>query len=259
MADTHEEQLLTDLLETIAREDSKLEAPHIEARVIESVSLHLQERRRRSRAWVVLPVAAAVVIAFVITARLKPLVRLKPDTTTVVRLKPDTTQNATVQLKPDTMTDRTRDTTEIAIAESPSRLRAETPNASAGRLIASQEPKPARPTVRSVRLQPDPGLQPDRRPEPNLPTQPNQQSPTESPIVQSPIEFVPLLPMTAQELTGSFQIVRVQMPGASLGALRPPLARPNEIVEADVLLGEDGRARAIRLNTNGSIYPWRSR
>jgi hypothetical protein len=70
---------------------------------------------------------------------------------------------------------------------------------------------------------------------------------------------VPLLPFTEQELTGSFQIVRVHMPSASLGALRPPLAQPHDIVEADVLLGEDGRARAIRLNTNGSIYPWRSR
>jgi hypothetical protein len=49
------------------------------------------------------------------------------------------------------------------------------------------------------------------------------------------------------------------MPNASLGPLRSPLQSPNDLVEADVLLGEDGRARAIRLNTNGSIYPWRSR
>ena len=67
------------------------------------------------------------------------------------------------------------------------------------------------------------------------------------------------MPITEQELTGSFQIVRVQMPSASLGALRSPLEHSNDMVEADVLLGEDGRARAIRLNTNGSIYPWRSR
>jgi hypothetical protein len=65
--------------------------------------------------------------------------------------------------------------------------------------------------------------------------------------------------MTEQELTGSFQIVRVQMPNASLGPLRSPLQPPTDLVEADVLLGEDGRARAIRLNTNGSVYPWRSR
>lgn len=82
----------------------------------------------------------------------------------------------------------------------------------------------------------------------------------EQPVVpDAPIEFVPLMPLTPQELTGSFQIVRVQMPRASLGPLRSPLEPPSEIVEADVLLGEDGTARAIRLSTNGSIYPWRSR
>jgi hypothetical protein len=75
----------------------------------------------------------------------------------------------------------------------------------------------------------------------------------------SSIEFAPLMPITEHELTGSFQIVRVQMPSASLGALRSPLTEPNEIVEADVLLGEDGRARAIRVNANQSIYPWRPR
>jgi hypothetical protein len=49
------------------------------------------------------------------------------------------------------------------------------------------------------------------------------------------------------------------MPRASLGPLRSPLDHPGELVEADVLLGEDGRARAIRISAAGSIYPWRSR
>jgi hypothetical protein len=78
-----------------------------------------------------------------------------------------------------------------------------------------------------------------------------------TPIVQS-IEFVPLMPMTAREFTGPFQIVRVQMPRASLGALTP-LQHPGELVEADVLLGEDGIARAIHISTNESAYPWRPR
>ena len=73
------------------------------------------------------------------------------------------------------------------------------------------------------------------------------------------MEFIPLMPLTEQELGGSFHLVRVQLPGASLGRLRPPLQPPNEMVEADVLLGEDGMARAIRISTNGSVYPWRSR
>jgi hypothetical protein len=82
---------------------------------------------------------------------------------------------------------------------------------------------------------------------------------TQSPITQSLEEFVPLMPMTERELTGPFQLVRVQMPRASLGALRSPLEPPNELVEADVLLGEDGMARAIRVSKSGSVYPWRSR
>jgi hypothetical protein len=81
----------------------------------------------------------------------------------------------------------------------------------------------------------------------------------EAPAAHSQVEFVPLLPMTEQELAGPFQLVRVQLPNASLGALRSPLVLPNEMIEADVLLGEDGRARAIRVNTSGSIYPWRPR
>jgi len=88
------------------------------------------------------------------------------------------------------------------------------------------------------------------------------QSPRTS-IAQSPVPesdvFVPLMPMTEQELAGSFKLVRVQMPRASLGTLRSPLDHPNELIEADVLLGEDGMARAIRVSTSGSIYPWRSR
>ena len=82
-------------------------------------------------------------------------------------------------------------------------------------------------------------------------------APVSSPMAQAPIEFIPLMPMTESELIGSFQIVRVQMPRASLGPLASPTSDPRELVEADVLLGEDGMARGIRLSTNGSVYPWR--
>jgi hypothetical protein len=50
------------------------------------------------------------------------------------------------------------------------------------------------------------------------------------------VSFVPLVPMTADELSGSFSIARVQI-GQT---------------EADVLLGEDGMARAIRVSTHES-------
>ncbi len=226
MADTHEEQLLSELLRDIAREDALLEAAHLEARVLESAS-PVDARSRRSRAWMLVPVAATVLIAVGIT------VRLKPDTT-------EATGTATVRLKPDTTeaTDRGQGAPEVATVENPSP-------------VVRQASKPA--SVGSVRLQPD------RRPDLDRSLKPNQPPVAESPMSHAPIEFVPLMPLTEQELTGSFQIVRVQMSSASLGALRPPLSQPNEIVEADVLLGEDGRARAIRVNTNGSIYPWRSR
>ncbi len=82
---------------------------------------------------------------------------------------------------------------------------------------------------------------------------------TRASIARPSIEFVPLVPLSERELTGPFQLVRVQMPRASLGALTSPFEHPDEIVEADLLLGEDGMARAIRVSTNGSAYPWRSR
>ena len=74
------------------------------------------------------------------------------------------------------------------------------------------------------------------------------------------VHFVPLVPIAAGELSGSFQIVRVQMPRAALGALAGSVeaGRADDPVEADLLLGEDGMARAIRVSANGSV-PWRSR
>jgi hypothetical protein len=73
------------------------------------------------------------------------------------------------------------------------------------------------------------------------------------------VEFVPLVPMTAAEMSGSFQIVRVQMPRAALGewASRIHTSSVDDPVQADLLLGEDGLARAIRVSTDGTA-PWRS-
>jgi hypothetical protein len=212
MADSHEEQLLSELLGDIAREDAPLDAPHLEASVVASACFEVHERRGRSPAWVVLPVAAAVVAAFAMTVtvgnRSDSSVGLKPDTTDMVGLKPDTTTDSA-----------TTDTTDTVRPK---------PDRDAG--------NPPTHEVSAVDARVD-----------------------EQSSVTSSIEFVPLMPITENELTGSFQIVRVQMSGASLGALRSPLTQPNEMVEADLLLGEDGRARAIRVNANESIYPWRPR
>ena len=120
---------------------------------------------------------------------------------------------------------------------------------------------PAPPTVTNTTTltQPTPPTRPTPPILPTLPTRPTPPTLPTRPTPPTLDEFVPLMPMTAQELAGPFQLVRVQMPRSSLGALRLPLDHPSELVEADVLLGEDGLARAIRVSAGGSIYPWRSR
>ena len=186
-----------------------------------------------------LPAAATVIIGVAVSvARVKPNageVRIQPQATTEVELKRETISEV--------------------------RLKADTTKA------ARIEPD----TTTEVRLKPDttkevpdntkevPGTTQDVQVKLGSTTEVAPIAPATVRTAEAPIEFVPLLPLAEEELAGPFQIVRVQMPSASLGALRPPLVQPNEIVEADVLLGEDGRARAIRVNTNGSMYPWRSR
>jgi hypothetical protein len=216
MADTHEEQLLSDLLNEIAGEDARLDASHLEARVLDAVANDSRTAPSRWRVRVALAAAAALMLALA---------------TTLVPRKREPAQAAALP--------STRETTVVIDRTPPA--------------TAPQPPPQVlnAPAVRTVR----------RAAAPKTPAQPesHQVPAAETRMEDSAIEFVPLLPMSEQELAGSFQIVRVQMPNASLGALRSPLRSSNDLVEADVLLGEDGRARAIRLNTNGSIFPWRSR
>ena len=219
MADTHEEQLLSHWLRDIARQDERLRADHLEVQVMSAV-------------------------------------RPNPDTTAyrLVRLMPDTTyymKAAAIVISvvfPAVLWMR------YAPAEETVRRATNTPSVVVPETI--QEPAvDARAHNKPVQTRPTPRMRTARRTAPANPahlTNPTNPTPPSD-------EFVPLMPMTAQELTGSFQIVRVQMPRASLGALRSPLDHPNELVEADVLLGEDGMAPAIRVSASGSVYPWRSR
>ena len=76
------------------------------------------------------------------------------------------------------------------------------------------------------------------------------------------LNFVPLVPFAEQELIGSFQLVRIRLSRAALGDFGAvwDLNQTVDSVQADVLLGEDGLARAIRVtsdSTDGSL--WRSR
>ena len=87
---------------------------------------------------------------------------------------------------------------------------------------------PETPPAAVAEVAPDPVVV-DRRPESN--------------------RFFPLAPITQRELNGSsLQLMRVQLRGAQLSRLGVEVdeLRGSEVIEADVLLGEDGIARAIR-------------
>jgi len=226
MADTHEEQLLSELLSTIARDDERLEAAHLELRVMATLDATPAPRFRASTTHVI--IAAAVMMAVLV-----------PGIAWVVRDVPTAVSEAQVEPRQQTTVD-----TPTATAKPSADAQPTSPPA----LSRPAAPVKTAPPARAVLSDP-----------PASQSAIAQSAITQSPIPQSPDVFVPLMPMTEQELAGSFQLVRVQMPRASLGALRSPLDSPNELVEADVLLGEDGMARAIRVSASGSIYPWRSR
>jgi hypothetical protein len=61
-------------------------------------------------------------------------------------------------------------------------------------------------------------------------------------------EFLPMLPGVDGQTVESGRVIRVQMPRAALASFGLPfdVERAEESVKADVLLGEDGLARAIR-------------
>jgi hypothetical protein len=209
MADTNQEQLLTELLGDVARADAHLSAPRLEARVMQAAAL--QPRRPSGPNAMYVVIAAAAVFVVLVPAAFWMNTHVPaPAATSIVT------------------------TTEQPIAP-------------AAAPVAPKHPQPAlarRAIPPSQRAAQEPVVQ---------------SAIAHSPVAPSPDEFVPLMPMSEQELSGPFQLVRVQMPRASLGALRLPLEHPNELVEADVLLGEDGMARAIRVSTSGSVNPWRLR
>jgi hypothetical protein len=231
MADSNEAQLLSEMLRDIAREDASLDAPHLEARVMDvSASAQSIGPGIGASGLMQWAVAAAAAIAVLVPALLWMKVGVPVEKVHLGEIHADVPAEAAGPAKAE----------RPAKADAPARTgRYEPPRASR---IAPSPITPSR-IAESTVVQP---------PIAELPL-------AQSAITQPRDEFLPLMPMTERELTGPFQIVRVQMPRASLGALRSPLEHPNELVEADVLLGEDGMARAIRLSTSGTVYPWRSR
>ena len=226
MADSHEEQLLNDLLRGIAREDAHVGAAHLEARVLAAMDARELTRPRPMASYLVIAAALLASVWLPAVYWTQQSVETEP-----VSAATDATEVPIPDERAATAADR--------------KAHALSPAPQTARLSSSE---------RTRSTAPDPIAQSPIADAPVI-----QLPIAQSPVTQSPDEFVPLMPITAQELTGSFQIVRVQMPNASLGALRSPLEQPNELIEADVLLGEDGMARGIRLAASGSAYPWRSR
>jgi hypothetical protein len=245
MAD-REEQLLIDLLRDIAREDASLDAPHLESRVMEAFAEVRLKPDATSGTNVVSGFSGTITSAES-SFLAGPENRTRPAFATVTILVAAAAILALVVAAslnrpgPQPVAPVARSTA----APSP-------PSQTEVVLPAANSPKP---TTRAPKVVPAPAVSVPVNAEA---VEPPAQVP-EPAASESPAEFVPLLPLTAQDLTGTFQLVRVQMPRASLGPLRSPLERPDELVEADVLLGEDGRARAIRISAAGSIYPWRTR
>ena len=218
MADTNEEQLLTELLRRIAREDARLDAVHLEARVMEAASAGDHGPPGRLRQGYGAQEGG-------------PYLRIRGN----CGRGGDCRHGAWIRADDAQRPERHR----ISVTRDPYEPcePVRTPRPATYEAHANRHAPPTPTTARPTR-----------------PTRPT--NPTRPTLAD---EFVPLMPMTEQDLAGPFQLVRVQMPRASLGALRSPLEHPNELVEADVLLGEDGMARAIRVSASGSVYPWRSR
>ena len=234
MADSHEAQLLTDLLRDIAREDARVDAAHLETRVMAAIDAGTPVRLKPDTAhWHTrISVVAAAAVAVAVLAPAAPWLKtLVPGEK--VQVKVDATEEVVEQTNTSGPVKASGPAKAGHYVLRPRTVRAAKSAVTPSSLTASIDPSPlAQSPIAPI---------------------------TQSPITQTLDEFVPLMPMTERELTGPFQLVRVQMPRASLGALRSPLEHPNELVEADVLLGEDGMARAIRVSKSGSVYPWRSR
>jgi hypothetical protein len=237
MVNPHEEQLLSELLTEIAREDARLDASHLENRVCEAYtaaanrnmpSVGLVERSAHPTSWsriAIAGLAAAAILTVLVSQSLRPA----PAETEVV-----------------VATDRAESFARSPIAKSP------VPQSPIAKSPIAQPP-----TIQSTLAHASLAQSPFA---PIPPSPIAQEFPsTQSPIPQSPMEFIPLTPFSSDDLSGSFQIMRVQLPRASLGPPRSPFEQPHELVEADVLLGEDGTARAIHVSSSQQFQPWRPR
>jgi hypothetical protein len=212
MADTDEEQLLSDLLREVAREDAALDAAHLEDRLTSAWDGRLAGSSEvPSRVMVLCAIAAAATVT--LTTAIMLQMQRPPAPANAREVHP-----SVPAVSPETAPPAGRDVTEKPVVSQLS-TRSESTQSPIGSALP----------------------------------------PNPSPAVQSQLEFIPLMPFSGQDLAGPFQIMRVQMPRASLGPPLSPFEHPHELIQADILLGEDGMARAIRVPASGSSFSWRSR
>jgi hypothetical protein len=227
MSETHEEQRLADLLNEIAGEDVSIEAPReIEHRVMAYWDARGRHRNNRSTYWVAAALAAGLLVALALPRSQgrapKPLGLSSPPVSEAISPPP-------VPAIERAATPRETDPGPAeAAALEPSRAPRATPRV-AGAFSGAGK----------------------RRIDAAI-TEPRREV----------LNFVPLVPFAEQEPIGSFQLVRIRL---SRTALRDfgvawDLNQEADSVQADVLLGEDGLARAIRVTSDSTgDYLWRSR
>ena len=226
MADTHEEQLLSDLLREIRDADRATATPAMDALEVR-VLAGWDAGGGHAQRWKPL-VVAGLAAALVMAVAGAWLLRTRPEPVVASSQLPDTSsQLPAPRSEPPAMSFE---------------LSAVSPESPITQSSIAQSPIPQPPITQSPITQ-----------------SPTPQSPIPNPQSLSSSEFLPLRPLTEQELAGPFQLVRVRVPLASLGGLTSPLQHPGEIVNADLLLGEDGLARGIRIASDGSNYPRRFR
>jgi hypothetical protein len=224
------QRALTVELRAVAESSAHQAAPRaLEQRVLDALVARqaqstevVSTRRAAAPGWLAAAASLAVLaggIYGIVSSRGPAEVRLKPDATPEVRLKPDATPE--VRLKPDT-------TSEV-------------------RLTASAEATASPPERSARRRKPDA----TPRPKPDTPRPKTNVSRPSRPAISaiSMDEFVALPGASGLPAFESGRIVRVDLSVSSLPAygveLVPDAARSE--VQADVLVGQDGQARAIRL------------
>lgn len=220
------ERALTDGLRTLAASESRMEAsPHLKTALLASFAslnhgstnvVPFRSRRRLS-VYATLAAAAAVLIAF---AMFLPYWRQSPS------------QALSEQAALSPQTNETQVATTSATSDSlPTESRSSNPSSSASKPRSSGSRANRKSAKRKTA------------------TEPSLDSAEEVASTEVRTEFIPITYMNAATAMDSGVVVRVEVAREKLAALGLPLnlERAGETIQADIVVGDDGVARAIRL------------